>query len=468
MVVGSLDITTDLVVIGAGPGGYIAAIRAAQEGKEVTVIDTDGELGGVCLHHGCIPTKTYIHSTNFGHVIDELEHCGVHVDDVAVDFEQILGHKNDVVDDLSNGISHLFDKHGIELIKGYAEFSGENQIHIRGQSDVTAVTFNEAIVGTGSKPIELPFMSFDNDRVLSSRDLLQLEHVPDSMVIVGGGYIGTEMGTVFGKLGTDVTIVEQENRLLPALPESVVDVVVSRLDQFNIDTHCNATAEAYEENDEHGSLTVREDDEEHVLDAEYMLAVVGREPNTDSLGLDEAGVPTQNGFIPVNKYMQTPAEHIYAIGDITSQPMLAHKAVRQGKVAASQVTGGDEVYNNMVIPKVVFNDPEIACVGLTADRAEERGHEVQQGRFSFKASGRAHTLSKPTGFVQIIADADTHRVLGVQSAGPQVSGMIGEATLAIELGATLEDIERTIHTHPTIPEGLMAAAEDALGKAIHD
>jgi dihydrolipoamide dehydrogenase len=469
MVVGSLDIQTDLLVIGAGPGGYVAAIRAAQNGKEVTVVDTDGELGGVCLHHGCIPTKTYIHSTDFGHVIDELEQCGVEVDDYSVNFSKIHDHKDDVVQTLSNGIDHLFDKHGIELIKGYAEFTDDETVHVRGQSDVTSITFNEAIISTGSKPIELPFMSFDNERVLDSRELLQLDNVPDSLLIVGGGYIGTEMGTVFGKLGADVTIIEQTDRLIPALPEDTVDVVRDRLDTFNVITHCNTTAKAYEETNGEAVVTVESDGARRDLTADYVLVVVGREPNTQGVNLDEVGLGIdERGFIPVNKHMQTRQDNIYAIGDVTGQPLLAHKAVRQGKVAAEHITTGDAAYENKVIPKVVFNDPEIACVGLTAEQAREQGFTVKQGTFDFKASGRAHTLSKPTGFVRVVADADTHRVLGVQSVGPQVSGMIGEATLAIELDASLDDLATTIHTHPTIPEGLMAAAEDALDKAIHD
>ena len=256
MVVGSLDIETDVLIIGAGPGGYTAAIQAAKNGREVTVVDTDGELGGVCLHHGCIPTKAYIHSTDFGHVIDELEHCGIHVDDIDVNFDEIHGHKDDMVDELAQGIHSLFDTHGIELIKGYAEFNDEHTVHIRGQSDVTKITFDECIISTGSKPIELPFLHFGHERVLSSRSLLQLQHTPDSMIIVGGGYIGTEMGTVFSKLGTDVTIVEQTDRLIPALPAAVVDVVANNLHNFDITVHTNTQPKAYSEppDDAHPTL----------------------------------------------------------------------------------------------------------------------------------------------------------------------------------------------------------------------
>lgn len=458
MVVGSLDIETELAIIGAGPGGYTAALRAAKAGKEVTVVDAEGELGGVCLHHGCIPTKSLIHSSDYQHVIEELEHHGIQIDSCDVCIEDIQKSKDETVQGLNKGLHHLFDSYGIELIKGRAEFKDEHTLHLSGQSDVTSITFEEAIIATGGKPIELPFLPYDEENILSSRELLEIEEVPESLVIVGGGYIGTEMGTVFGKLGSQVTIIEQTDQLIPMLPRNVVDVVKDRLGKFNVEVELNATAKAYRD-----KALIYDKDGEQSVSADKVLVVVGRAPNLDGVSLENIGLqPNKDGFLDVNKHMQTEHPHIYAVGDIIGQPMLAHKAMQQGRVVAKHLVDGESAYDNMVIPAVVFNDPEIACVGHTEDEARQDGYEPITGQFSFQGSGRAHTLNKAVGFVEVVADKDTHRVLGVQSVGPDVSNMIAEATLAIEMGATLQDITRTIHAHPTIPEGLQEACETAL------
>ena len=470
MVVGSLDIETDIVIIGAGPGGYTAALRAAKQGHEVIVVDRDAELGGVCLHWGCIPTKTLIHSTDYHHVVKELEYSGVVFEgDVYADYQKILEHKDNVIDTLANGIQSLFKKHGIEVIKGYARFEDENTLHISGQSDVTSIAFKKCILSTGGKPIEIPTVPYSHPRVLSSRDLLQLEDLPSSLIIVGGGYIGTEMGTVFGKLGVDIDIIEMSPNLISVMPQDVVDIVEDTIGEYNVEAHTNTAAQGVEDSEDGVVLVAEKDGETKRFKADYILTVPGRSPNTDDLGLENIGVKTNDhGFIPVNESMQTKHSHIFAIGDIVGQPMLAHKSMREGKIAANKAIGKDDKYDNMVIPKVVFNDPEIACVGFSEEEAQEQGKETITGTFQMNRSGRAQSLGNAKGFIRVIADKDTHRILGVESVGPQVSGMIGEATLAIELGAKLEDVARTIHAHPTINEAFMEACEVALGEGIHE
>ena len=469
MVVGSLDIETDVLIIGAGPGGYTAAVRAAKQGKEVTVVDANRDLGGVCLHYGCIPTKTLIHSTNFQHVITDLEHCGVEMGDVDVNFEKIVENKNEVIETLARGVEHLFEKQGIEIIKGYARFEDEQTVHLSGQSDVTSITFQSCIICTGSTPIEVPGFPYEHERILSSRDLLDIDHIPESMIIIGGGYIGTEMGTVFGKLGTSVDIVEMTDQLIPALPSHVVDVVANKLSTFGVKTHLECGAKSFTETENGLRVSFEhKNGERKELEAEVILVVAGRRPNTDDMGLENIDITVdEQGFIPVNARMETTTKNIYAIGDVNGQPLLAHKAMAQGKVVGDILAGQDVAYRNMVIPLVVFNDPEIACVGLTKSQAEEEGYNVITGRFQLMMSGRAHALNQAEGFIEVIADEETHRLLGVQSVGPRVSGMIGEAALAIEMGATLEDVSATIHAHPTISEAFMEACDVALGKGIH-
>lgn len=470
MVVGSLDIQTDIVIVGAGPGGYTAAVKAAKKGNEVIIVDKDAELGGVCLHHGCIPTKTLIHSTEFRHVIAEMEHSGVTFEgEPSVDFKRIMDHKDSVIQTLSKGVKHLFDQHGIEVIKGYARFEDENTLHISGQSDVTSIAFKKCILATGGRPIEIPHLPYSHPKILSSRDILELDELPSSILIVGGGYIGTEMGTVFGKLGVDIDIIEMSPRLISVMPQDVVDVVKNIIHEYNVDVHVNTAAKGVEDIEEGVKLVTDQDGETKTFTADYILTVPGRKPNTNKLGLENIGVDVdRQGFIPVNASMQTKHSHIFAIGDIIGQPMLAHKAMREGKVAGNVAAGKEDVYDNMVIPKVVFNDPEIACVGFSEEEAQEQGIQTITGTFHMKGSGRAHSLARPNGFIRVIADKETHRLLGVESVGPHVSGMIGEATLAIELGATLEDVGRTIHAHPTINEGFMEACEVALGEGIHE
>ncbi|MFH1590611.1 MAG: dihydrolipoyl dehydrogenase [archaeon] len=468
MVVGSMTVETDVVVLGSGPGGYVAAIRAAQLGNDVTLVEKESVLGGVCLNHGCIPTKALIHASNFLSTISSLKDMGITIKDYDVDIPKMISWKASIVKRLNDGVAGLLKRNGVEVIKGKGVFKSSDEIHIEGKSDVTAVKFKHAIVATGSLPIEIPGFSFDNPKVITSRDALALTDVPKRLVVIGGGYIGTEMGTVYGKLGSEVHIIEMMDRLLPGLEAEIVDVVAKRLTKFNVTAHLKTKALGLDEDGDTLKVRIEEDGKENSIEADKVLVVVGRKPCSMDMGLENTKVKTDDkGFIKVDKTMRTDDPKIFAIGDVAGQPMLAHKATREAKVAAEVASGKASAFDNRVIPFVVFNDPEISSVGLTESEAKEKGLDIEVGRFPFAALGRALTLNQTDGFVKVIAEKGSNEVLGVQAVGPGASDMISEAALAIEMGATVEDISLTIHPHPTLPEGLMEAAEATMGAAIH-
>lgn len=468
MVVGSMTVDADVAVIGAGPGGYVAAIRAAQLGKDVYLIDERKELGGVCLNVGCIPTKALIHASNFFGVLKDLESVGIEIENHKVNLDKMRKWKEGILSKLSSGVDMLCKKNGIEVINGRADFCGPNEIHIGGQSDITKIRFKNCIIATGSVPIEIPGFSFENPKIGTSDDALALKSIPPKVVIIGGGYIGTEMGTVYGKLGSEVHIVEMMDRLIATLDKEIVDVAAKKIQQFNVHPHLRSKALGVEEKDGKLFVKIEEDGKPAELEADQVFVVVGRKPNTQGLNLETVGVKTDDhGFIKVDNTMKTSNECIYAIGDVVGQPMLAHKASREAHVAAECIAGKKSAFDNKVIPFVVFNDPEISSVGLTESEAKEKEKNVVIGKFPFAALGRAQTLNQTDGFVKWVSDKETGVILGMQCVGPGASDIISEAALAIELGATMEDIALTIHPHPTLPESLMEAAEVALGQGIH-
>ncbi len=369
---------------------------------------------------------------------------------------------------LNKGISGLFEKYGIELITGKGVFVSNNELRIEGKSDVTVIKFKKAIVATGSSPIEIPGFSFESDFVMTSKDALSLTQIPEKLVIIGGGYIGTEMGTVYAKLGSEVHIVEMQDRLLAGLDKELVDVFAKKLSNYNVTSHLKSKALGIEERNGKVIVKINENGEDKEIEADKILVVVGRKPNSKDIGLETTGVSINKlGFIEVDGTRRTADTNIYAIGDVIGQPMLAHKASKDAKVAAEVICGIPSAFDNKVIPFVVFNDPEIASVGLTQVDAKNKGMNVQVGKFPFAALGRAMTLNQTDGFVKIVAEKETGIVLGVHCVGTGASDIIAEATLAIEMNATLEDIALTIHAHPTLPESLAEAAEATMGKAIH-
>ncbi len=468
MVVGSLDINTDVLIIGAGPGGYVAAIRAAQLGLDVIVVERKKKLGGVCLNTGCIPTKAVIHASNFHHTIKDLEWTGITVKSYDVDMRKMHDWKNAIINKLESGIQGLFKNYDIEVIEGRAVFRSNNEIHIEGKTDINTVRFKHCIIATGSSTIDIPGFLIDRKYIITSDEGLSLEEVPKKLIIIGGGYIGTELGTVYAKLGTEVSIVEFTDRLISTLEPDIVDVVARKLDELGVKKYLKSKALNCEIKDNHVIVNIDHDGQKESLEADKVMVVVGRRPNSEGIGLENTGVKIDaKGFIIVDKQMRTSVPNIFAIGDVVGQPMLAHKASREGKVASEVISGLPSAFDNKVIPFVVFNEPEIASVGMKEEEVKAKGIIYIVGKFPFSASGRAMTLNQTDGFVKYIAEKETGLILGVHAVGPNASDLISEATLGIEMGATLEDIALTIHPHPTLPETLMEAAEVTLGRGIH-
>ena len=470
MVVGDVTTGTDVLVIGGGPGGYVAAIRAAQLDLDVTLVEMDA-YGGTCLNYGCIPSKAMISATDIAHCANEAEQMGIFADP-AVDLQGMVTWKDRLVRRLTKGVESLCKNAGVELIEGRAEFASGDTARIvqdaEGQG-AESIEFEHAIVATGSRPIEIPNFGFDGDRILSSRDVLSLDSVPDSMVVVGAGYIGMELATVYQKLGCDVTILEQLDDVLPAYEPDVSEVVRERAEDLGIDFHFGYSAADWEEHSQGLTVTGETTDgETGEFDAELCLVAVGRTPVTDTLNLEATDIETdEGGFIVTDEQTRTTHDGIFAVGDVAGEPMLAHKAFTEGEVAAEVAAGEPAALDQQAIPAAVFTDPEIATVGMTEQEAREAGFEPVVGQMPLRASGRALTLDEKEGFVRVVADSDAGFVLGAQIVAPEASELIAEMTLAIEMGATLEDVAATIHVHPTLTEAVHEAVKGARGASIH-
>ncbi|MFC5971270.1 dihydrolipoyl dehydrogenase [Halomarina salina] len=470
MVVGDIATGTDVVVIGAGPGGYVAAIRAAQLGKDVTLVEKDA-YGGTCLNYGCIPSKAFVTAAGVAHDAANAEEMGIHADP-AVDMAGMTSWKDDVVDQLTGGVEKLCKANGVNLMEGTATFADENKVRVghdgEGQGS-ESLEFEHAIVSTGSRPVQVPNFEFDGEHILSSREMLALDSVPESLLVVGAGYIGMELSTVFAKLGTDVTVVEMLDSALPGYEDDVARIVRSRAEDIGVDFHFGEAASEWEQMGD--GITVRTEDadgEVSEFGAEKALVAVGRSPVTDTLDLDAAGVETNDeGFIETDDRARSNVEHIYAVGDVAGEPMLAHKASKEGQVAAEHLAGEPAALDYQSVPAAVFTDPEIGTVGLTEAEAEEQGFEPVVGQMPMRASGRALSMNESEGFVRVVADEPSGFVLGAQIVAPEASELVAELALAIEMGATLEDVAATIHVHPTLSEATMEAAENAMGHAIH-
>ncbi|MFC7070408.1 dihydrolipoyl dehydrogenase [Halobaculum lipolyticum] len=471
MVVGDISTGTDVAVIGAGPGGYVAAIRAAQQGLDTTLIERDA-YGGVCLNHGCIPSKAFIHGADVAHEAANAEELGIYADP-AVDVERMQRWKSGVVDRLTGGVEKLCKANGVNLVEGTATFADEHKLRVAHGGDgqgSESIEFEHAIVATGSRPIQIPGFEFDGERVLSSRDLLGMEAAPDSLVVVGAGYIGMELSTMLAKLGTDVTVVEMLDDVLPGYEDDVQRIVRTRAEELGVEFHFGEGASEWSETGEGGVAVTTETEagEQSEYLADQVLVAVGRSPVTDTLELENAGVETNDaGFIETDHQARTDVDSVFAVGDVAGEPMLAHKASKEGIVAAEVAAGEPAALDYQAVPAAVFTEPEIGTVGLSEAEAAEQGFEPIVGQMPFNASGRALTTTHTEGFVRVVADEETGFVLGGQIVGPEASELIAELALAVEMGATLEDVAATIHTHPTLAEATMEAAENAMGRAIH-
>lgn len=467
MVVGDASLDIDVLVIGAGPGGYVAAIRAAQLGKSVIIADK-AEVGGVCLNRGCIPSKALISAA---HQLEQMQHgsdIGITAENVKVDFGKVQAWKETVVKKLTGGVGSLLKGNKVQIFNGEVMFINENEARLFNESESPRYRFKNCIIATGSRPIELKPFPF-GERILSSTEALSLKEIPKSMIVIGGGYIGIELSQVYAKFGTKVTILEGTDSILPGFEKELSKLVAKSLDKSGAEVFTEALAQKSEVTDKDVTVTFTVKGEEKKVTAEYVLVTVGRRPNTDGeLGLDMINVKmTDRGMIEVDKQGRTSIPHIFAIGDIVAGPALAHKASYEGKVASEVIAGHSSEVDYKAMPLVVFSDPEIASVGLSESEAKSKGINVAVGKFPFAANGRALSLNAGDGFFKIIANKDTGVVLGAQIVGLEASNLIAELGLAIEMGTTLEDIALTIHAHPTLGEIVNEAAEAALGNAIH-
>jgi dihydrolipoamide dehydrogenase len=468
MVVGSFEKGCQVAVIGSGPGGYLAAIRLAQLKKDVVLIEEAESLGGICLNEGCIPSKALIHAADF---LEETKHSsrmGITVPSATLDMPQLVSWKDKVVKRLTDGVRFLTTKNGAEILHGRARFTSDRTLEVTGKEGKQLVRFEQAVIATGSLPFPLPGFPVDGETVIGSKEALSLKEVPPKLVVIGGGYIGLELSCVYRKLGSEVDLVEFFPELLAHHDPEVREIITKRLKDLGIRLHLGHRAVSLVKGaPSHVKVQDREGNEA-VLEADRVLVSVGRVPYVEGLGLKEAGVRQDpKGFIQVNKRMETNVPGIFAIGDVVGGPLLAHKAYREAKVAAEVIAGAPSAFDNVVVPAVIYTDPEIAWAGLFEVEAREQGYKVVTGTFPFRASGRALTLNAPEGFVKTVADAETKRILGVQIVGADASELISEAALAIEMGAFLDDLSQTIHPHPTMSEGLLESVEAALGEAIH-
>jgi dihydrolipoamide dehydrogenase len=465
MVMGSLNEETEVAIIGGGPGGYVAAIRAADLGKEVVLIEERDRLGGVCLLEGCIPSKTLITAVDIAQSAREAEKMGLTFKELVVDPEVLRQWTESVVSGLSKGVNSLLKSRGVEVIKGRARFQDGKTLALEG-ADVSGIEFKQCIIATGSSVVELP--AAKGVPVWTSKEALELREIPETLLVVGGGYIGLELGLVYAGLGSKVTVVEFLPGLLTGPDRDLTEVVVKSCEKRFEAIHVESKVVGIEKTEAGFAVSVEHKGETQKAEYSQVLVAVGRKPNTGELGLDKTKVAVdEKGLIEIDEGCHTAEERIYAIGDVTPGPMLAHKASREGKVAAEVIAKHQSAFDNRAIPAVVFTDPEIAWAGLTEDEARQRGINVKVGRFPLRALGRARTLGHTEGLAKVICDSASGLVLGVGLVGANASELISEGTLAIEMGATLEDLMVTIHPHPTLSEAIMEAAEVAAGAAIH-
>jgi dihydrolipoamide dehydrogenase len=461
---------TEVLVVGGGPGGYVAAIRAGQLGLEAVLVD-ERHFGGTCLNAGCIPSKALITAAETAHAAtsETAESMGIY-GDVSVAFDELVDWKDGVVDQLTGGVEKLCKANRVGLREARAAFTGEHTARLTDDGETVAtVEFDHAVVATGSRPLQVPGFDFSDDPVLDSRQVLALEERPDELVVVGAGYIGMELSTMFAKLGTDVTVIEMLDDVLPGYEDDVARTVRKRAVDLGVEFAFGQAASGWERTD--GTVTVTAEDEQGTVTeygGEYVLVAVGRRPVTDTVNLAAIGLETDDdGFLPTDEQCRTDLDHVYAVGDVAGEPMLAHKASMEGLVAAETISGTDASTAGRAIPAVVFTDPEVGTVGLSATEAEREGVDHLVGEFPMYASGRALTLGETDGFVRVVAEADSGRLLGATVVGPEASELLGELALAVEQGLTVDDIGETVHSHPTLSEATMEAAENARDRAIH-
>ncbi len=463
-----------VLVVGAGPGGYVAAIRAGQLGLDTVIVEGD-KAGGTCLIRGCIPSKAMIHaSERFEHLAHHKDgHMGISISgDVALDMPALVSWKDDIVERLNKGVEHLLKSAGAELIKGWATFQNAKNCTVETEDGTIAIEAENVILATGSSPIELPFMKFDEQHICSSTGALDLDSLPEKVAVIGGGYIGLELGIALRRLGSEVTVVEGLDKVMAIFDDELRRPLTTWLRKNGVVTHTNCLAQGAEVKDGKVELTWKDKDGEMQSEIfDKVLVTVGRRPNTQGWGLEKMGLrmDSDGRFIRIDNQCKTSMKGVYAIGDVSGEPMLAHRASAQGEMVAEIIAGHKRIFDPVAIPAIVFTEPEIVSVGLTPEEAKEAGEEIITGKFPLAANGRALTMEaeKTGGFVRVVARASDHVILGVQATGSHVSELSGEFTLALEMGAVLEDIAGTIHAHPTMTESFHEGVLKTLGHAIH-
>ena len=453
----------DVLVIGSGPGGYVAAIRAAQLGGKAAVIE-ERELGGTCLNRGCIPTKALVESVHVLKLAKRGAEYGVSCGDVVADYARMSQRKQEVVDKLRKGVQMLLKKNKVDVISGRGKLVNPHTVEVTADSKTTQKTGENIIIATGSEPLRLRGFPFDGKTVITSDEALELARLPKSLLIVGGGYIGAEFAGIFRGLGVEVTIVEMMEQLLPRSDADLAKELLRAFKKARMPIHLGTKVESVEVKG--GAATCKLSNGKEVS-AEMVLVSVGRSISSTDLGLETAGIKTERGAVCIDEHCRTNVPNIYAIGDVTGKLMLAHVASRQGIVAAECAMGHEAAMDYRVVPACVFTDPEIASVGMSAEDCAEAGVEVKQSSFSFMGLGKAQAIGETQGWAKVIADAETGEVLGIHIIGPHASDLIAEAALAMSMEATVEEIAHAIHAHPTLPEALVECAEAWLGRGIH-
>lgn len=464
-----MEETYDAIVIGGGPGGYVAAIRLAQLGQNTLVVEREA-MGGVCLNWGCIPSKSLIAAASLLDKMREAEGMGISVSGIEVNVPQMQEWKRGIVKKLTGGVRSLVQGNGATIVDGEARLIDAQTVEVARDQKVAGRyrATKGIIVGTGAAVIQIPGFEPDGETVITAREAVDLQEAPKSMVIIGGGVIGLELGMVYQKLGTEISVVEMTDQLLPGVDADLVKVVEKRLKRAGAQILLGAKAERCEHHGKSATVVVTHEGQERRLEADKVLVAVGFRPNSKGFGLEELGVEVDaRGHILTDDQMRTNVPSIFAIGDVTAPPYLAHKASREGEVAAEVIAGKKAARDWRAMPAAIFTDPEVATAGLSESAAREAGRNVRVGKFPFAASGRAMAVRETDGFFKVVIDAESHEVLGVGIVGPEASDLISEATLSLEMGAYAEDVALTVHAHPTLGEGMMEAFKQALGEAVH-
>jgi len=460
--------TYDVLVLGAGPAGYVCAIRCAQLGLKTAVVEKEN-LGGVCLNVGCIPSKALIAASK---LVDKIRHAdvmGIKAKFEGIDLGALVAWKAGIVNKLTSGVGGLLKNHKVDVFVGDGKFVAKNRVEVKGKDGTKALEAKHVVVAVGSTPIEIPGFPFDGESVWSSTHALAPAKLPKRMIVIGGGYIGLELGLVYHKLGTEIRVLEFMDRVLPGMEEELSKEMGRSLKKKKIEVHLKTKATGFKKTKNGLEVTAEVDGKPQTFECDVVLSCVGRRPSGKGLGLEAIGVKVDDrGFVPVDHRRMTNVAGVYAIGDVAGQPMLAHKGSHEGLVAASAIAGDKgAAYDPASVPAVIFTDPEIASVGLSVEEAKKAGFEPVEGKFPFGASGRAMSLNETEGWVKVVGDAKTDKLLGVHMIGPEVTELVAEAALALEMGATVSDLAQTIHAHPTLPEAMMEAAEAVHSMAVH-